>query len=47
MSPMKPWVGLENDQLLLNSRDFWNAVKVTTIFAVISVPLRLALAIAR
>ena len=46
MSPTKPWVGLENYQLLLSSRDFWNAVKVTTIFAVISVPLRLALAIA-
>ncbi|SLN39966.1 Lactose transport system permease protein LacF [Pseudooceanicola marinus] len=46
MSPMKSWAGLENDQLLLSTRDFWNAVKVTTIFAVISVPLRLALAIA-
>ena len=46
MSPTKPWVGLENYQLLLSSRDFWNAVKVTTIFAVISVPLRLALALA-
>lgn len=46
MSPTKPWVGLDNYTLLLSSRDFWNSVKVTAIFALISVPLRLALALA-
>lgn len=46
LSPTMPFVGLENYQVLLESRDFWNSVKVTTIFAVLSVPLRLGLALA-
>ena len=45
LSPTKPWVGLDNYRLLLDSREFWNAMKVTAIFAVISVPIRLALAL--
>jgi ABC-type sugar transport system permease subunit len=45
MSPEKPFVGLDNYRLLLDSREFWNAVRVTAIFAVISVPIRLALAL--
>ncbi|MCA0920694.1 carbohydrate ABC transporter permease [Pseudooceanicola nanhaiensis] len=46
MSPSKPWVGFDNYRLLLTSRDFWNSLKVTAVFALISVPLRLALALA-
>lgn len=46
LSPTKPWVGLDNYRLLLDSHDFWNSLRVTTIFAVISVPVRLALALA-
>ncbi|QDY70671.1 carbohydrate ABC transporter permease [Qingshengfaniella alkalisoli] len=46
MSPTKPYVGLDNYRLLFDSREFWNALRVTTIFAVVSVPLRLVLAIA-
>ncbi|QPM91967.1 carbohydrate ABC transporter permease [Pseudooceanicola algae] len=46
MSPTKPWVGLDNYRLLLTSRDFWNSLKITAVFALISVPLRLALALA-
>ena len=45
LSPTKPWVGLDNYRLLLDSREFWNALKVTAIFAVISVPIRLSLAL--
>lgn len=46
LTAAKPWVGVENYQLVLSSRAFWNSVKVTAIFALISVPLRLLLAIA-
>lgn len=46
LSPNLPFVGLRNYAELLSSHDFWNALKVTTIFAVISVPLRLCLALA-
>lgn len=45
LSPSKPFVGLDNYRLLLDSREFWNALTVTSIFAVISVPLRLLLAL--
>lgn len=45
LSPTKPFVGLDNYRLLLDSREFWNALTVTSIFAVISVPLRLLLAL--
>ncbi|MFB9952442.1 carbohydrate ABC transporter permease [Rhizobium puerariae] len=46
LSPDMPFVGLENYRALLASGDFWNALRVTTVFALISVPLRLALALA-
>lgn len=46
LSPTKPFVGLDNYRLLLSSRDFWNSLWVTTMFAAISVPLRLGLALA-
>ena len=46
LSPDMPFVGFENYQQLLASRDFWNSLWVTTVFAVLSVPLRLALALA-
>ena len=32
MSATKPFVGLENYQLLLTSTEFWNSVKITAIF---------------
>jgi multiple sugar transport system permease protein/sn-glycerol 3-phosphate transport system permease protein len=40
-----PFVGFENYRLLLESRDFWNSLQVTALFALFSVPLRLALAL--
>jgi len=46
LSPTMPFVGLQNYRELLESRDFWNSLRVTTIFAVLSVPLRLVLALA-
>lgn len=46
LSPTRPFVGLETYRLLLESTAFWNAVTVTKVCAVISVPLRLALALA-
>jgi multiple sugar transport system permease protein/sn-glycerol 3-phosphate transport system permease protein len=46
LSPTMPFVGFDNYRLLLNSRDFWNSLQVTAIFALISVPIRLALALA-
>ncbi|AKR55812.1 glycerol-3-phosphate ABC transporter permease [Youhaiella tibetensis] len=45
MSPDMPFVGLENYTRLLGSSDFWNSLRVTTIFAVVSVPIRLVLAL--
>ena len=45
LSPTKPYVGFDNYRLLLDSREFWNALRVTAIFAIISVPLRLLLAL--
>lgn len=46
MSVERPFVGLDNYVRLLNSASFWNSLSVTSIFAVISVPLRLGLALA-
>lgn len=46
LTPEKPFVGLRNYQDLLTQHAFWNAVKVTVLFTVISVPLRLWLALA-
>ncbi|MAC79977.1 MAG: glycerol-3-phosphate ABC transporter permease [Rhodobacteraceae bacterium] len=45
LSPTKPWVGLDNYRLLLDSREFWNALRVSAVFTVISVPIRLGLAL--
>ncbi|MBO3761401.1 sugar ABC transporter permease [Ciceribacter sp. L1K22] len=45
LSPDMPFVGLANYQQLLTSSDFWNSLWVTTLFAVFSVPLRLAVAL--
>src|SRR5690606_9934137 len=42
----RPDVGRENYELLLNSHEIWNALRVTEILTVISVPIRLALALA-
>ncbi|MTH79151.1 carbohydrate ABC transporter permease [Paracoccus aestuariivivens] len=46
LSAGRPWVGLDNYRQLLVSHDFWNALRVTTLFVVISVPIRLVLALA-
>jgi len=46
LTPEKPFVGLDNYRVLLSQREFWNALRVTVVFAVISVPLRLGLALA-
>lgn len=45
LSTRMPFAGLDNYRTLLASHDFWNSVSVTVVFAVISVPLRLVLAI--
>ncbi|WP_445680114.1 carbohydrate ABC transporter permease [Radicibacter daui] len=45
LTPDMPFVGLENYRLLISSRDFWNALWVTTLFTVFSVPIRLFLAL--
>lgn len=46
LSPDMPFVGFDNYSRLLSSNDFWNSLQITTIFAFISVPLRLVLALA-
>jgi ABC-type sugar transport system permease subunit len=46
LTPDKPFVGLENYRTLLSQHEFWNALHVTVLFTVISVPLRLGLALA-
>lgn len=45
LSPDKPFVGFENYRLLLDSHEFWNSLRVTAIFAFVSVPIRLVLAL--
>ncbi|WMT86381.1 sugar ABC transporter permease [Pelagibacterium sp. 26DY04] len=45
LSSHRPFVGFKNYELILNSHEFWNALRVTAIFTAISVPLRLALAL--
>lgn len=45
LSPDMPFVGLRNYEQLLSSREVWNSLWVTTVFAVLSVPLRLGLAL--
>lgn len=46
MSPEMPFVGLSNYARLFAWDDFWDSLKVTTVFALISVPIRLVLALA-
>lgn len=46
LTPDMPFVGLRNYEELFASADFWNALWVTTVFAVFSVPLRLGAALA-
>lgn len=46
LRPDMPFVGLDNYRELLTSADFWNSLRVTVIFALVSVPLRLGLALA-
>lgn len=45
LTPDMPFVGFRNYEQLLASRDLWNSLWVTTLFAVLSVPLRLGLAL--
>lgn len=45
MSADKPFVGFDNYRILFSSDAFWNSLWVTTVFAVISVPIRLGLAL--
>lgn len=45
LSPDMPFVGLRNYEQLLSSREVWNSLWVTTVFAVLSVPLGLGLAL--
>src|SRR5262245_25516936 len=46
LSSSIPFVGIANFSDLLSSHEFWNSLRVTTIFAIVSVPLRLSLALA-
>ena len=46
MLPEMPFVGFSNYARLFAWDDFWDSLKVTTLFAVISVPIRLVLALA-
>lgn len=46
LSPTMPLVGFDNYRQLFASREFWNSLWITTVFAAISVPIRLALALA-
>jgi ABC-type sugar transport system permease subunit len=45
LTPDMPFVGLRNYEELFASREFWNSLWVTTVFAVLSVPLRLGAAL--
>ncbi len=45
LSDAKPYVGLQNYKTLLASSEFTNAVKITVLFVVFSVPVRLVLAL--
>lgn len=46
LTPDMPFVGLRNYRELFASAEFWNSLWVTTVFAVLSVPLRLGAALA-
>ncbi len=45
LTPNMPFVGLDNYRQLIGNRDFWVSLHVTALFAAISVPLRLGLAL--
>ncbi|MDO1582484.1 carbohydrate ABC transporter permease [Rhizobium oryzicola] len=45
LTPDMPFVGLRNYEELLASAEFWNSLRVTVVFAVLSVPLRLGAAL--
>lgn len=45
LTPDMPFVGLHNYEELFASTEFWNSLKVTVLFAVLSVPLRLGAAL--
>jgi multiple sugar transport system permease protein/sn-glycerol 3-phosphate transport system permease protein len=45
LTPDMPFVGLRNYEELFASAEFWNSLWVTTVFAVLSVPLRLGAAL--
>ncbi len=46
LTPDMPFVGIRNYRELFASAEFWNSLWVTTVFAVLSVPLRLGAALA-
>lgn len=46
LTPDMPFVGLRNYRELFASAEFWNSLWVTSVFAVLSVPLRLGAALA-
>ena len=46
LTPDMPFVGLRNYEELFASAEFWNSLWVTTVFTVLSVPLRLGAALA-
>mgnify|MGYP000931482457 FL=1 len=46
LTPDMPFVGLRNYRELFASAEFWNSLWVTTVFAVLSVPVRLGAALA-
>ncbi|MEO1019709.1 MAG: sugar ABC transporter permease [Pseudomonadota bacterium] len=45
LRPTIPFVGLANYEELLSSPEFWNSLRVTCIFVIASVPVRLILAL--
>lgn len=45
LTPDMPFVGLRNYEELFASAEFWNSLWVTTVFAMLSVPLRLGAAL--
>lgn len=45
LTPDMPFVGLRNYEELFASAEFWNSLWVSTVFAVLSVPLRLGAAL--
>ncbi|HEY2592366.1 MAG TPA: sugar ABC transporter permease [Chloroflexota bacterium] len=46
LSPNIRWVGLNNFEMMLSDQRFWRAVRATLQFALLSVPLKLAFALA-